>query len=502
MKKKLKISALITTLITVFIFVNLAGCNEDNPVNPSGTVSFQRDILPIYEANCNFPGCHNQTDKQAGIDLTSWNALMINGSAFGSEIIPYNSKWSHLMQHINRVDTNISAFSEPVMPKELMPYSNGQPLTRDKIELIQRWINEGAKNDAGEVAFSNITNKAFITNQASDYVAVVNLDNNHLIRLIDVGGRDNSTAPVDAPHVIIADNQGRYFYVSLIAENYIEKYDAVTYERLGRMFAGSSPAHIVISNDGTYGYYSNFDATANPEKWIKRFDTQTMSVTDTIIDGNRPAGMWQPHGLRLSHNNEFLAAATEKGEFLYIISTATDEIILAVPVDPIVPPTGNGTGSFIPYQVAITPDDRYIYVSCLRSNDVRVFDMQTQSFIQVIPVGLNPLAHEISPDGNLCYVPNRNSNSVTVIDINTRTVIKTIPNVGAQPHKIDFTADGHYAYVTCESVSGSFVHHPPVGSKKPGTTAVIDVWAGHVKVKDIEMASFPAGISITPGIGN
>jgi YVTN family beta-propeller protein len=121
---------------------------------------------------------------------------------------------------------------------------------------------------------------------------------------------------------------------------------------------------------------------------------------------------------------------------------------------------------------------------------------------QPIAVGLNPLAHEISPDGRWCYVPNQRSNSVTVIDVQTRTVVKTIPGIGVQPHKVDFTEDGHYAYVTCESRSGSFVHHPATGSKNPGTTCVIDVWGGHVKIKDIEMASFPAGISITPGKGN
>jgi DNA-binding beta-propeller fold protein YncE len=82
------------------------------------------------------------------------------------------------------------------------------------------------------------------------------------------------------------------------------------------------------------------------------------------------------------------------------------------------------------------------------------------------------------------------------------SVVKTISNVGAQPHKVDFTSDGHYAYVTCESVSGGFAHHPPTFGKSPGTTSVIDVWSGHNKIKDIEMASFPAGISITPGNGN
>lgn len=491
-------SSAIVVVWLIVLSVNFSGCSSDSPVSPTGTVSFSRDIQPIFESSCNFPGCHNSVDKQNGIDLTSWHSLMITGSHFGSEIVPYNSRWSHMMQHINRVDTNISPFAEPVMPKALVPYSNGQPLSASTVHLIQRWIEEGAKNDEGEVAFANINNKAFITNQASDLVAVVNLDNMHLVRLIPVGGRPQ----LDAPHVIIADNQGTYFYVSLISEGYIEKYNAHTYELVGRMFAGTSPAHIVISNDGSYGFYSNFDASASPEKCIKRFNTADMTITDTIIDAGRPAGMIQPHGLRFTHNNNYVLGATEKGELLYVINTATDEIEDAVPVDPTVPLTGNGTGNFVPYQVAITPDDRYVFVSCLKSNDVRVFDLQTRTFIQTIAVGLNPLALEISPDGRWCYVPNRNSNSVTVIDVQTRTVVKTIPSVGAQPHKLDFTADGRYCYVTCESTSGGFIHHPPVAGKAPGTTAVIDVLAGHVKIKDIEMASFPAGISITPGIGN
>jgi YVTN family beta-propeller protein len=212
--------------------------------------------------------------------------------------------------------------------------------------------------------------------------------------------------------------------------------------------------------------------------------------------------MNESHGMRLTHDESLLLMSTEGSEFLYVIRASDNEILDIVPVDQSVPPNGNGTGNFVPYQVAITPDDRYAYVSCLKSNDVRIFDVQARTFIQTIAVGLNPLAHEISPDGRWCYVPNRNSNSVTVIDIQSRAVVKTVPNVGAQPHKIDFTEDGHYAYVTCESRTGTFVHHPPVGSSKPGTTCVIDVWGGHNKIKDIEMASFPAGISITPGKGN
>jgi YVTN family beta-propeller protein len=380
------------------------------------------------------------------------------------------------------------------MPKAFPPYTNGQPLPRNIIEKIVNWIDQGAKNDNGEVAYSNITKKVFITNQASDYVAVVNLENNHLVRLIDVGGRNNVTQPLDSPHVIVVDNQGRYFYVSLIAEGYLEKYDAVTYEKKGRMYIGSSPAHIVLNSTGTIGYITDFTTAGS----IKEFDTQTMTIIGNITEFR----MKSPHGLRLSHNGTFLLCTTYVSEFLYLINTSDNNIEDVVPIDPSVPQNGTGTQNFLPYQIAITPDDRYAFISCSVSNDVRVFDIQTRTFIHTIPVGQKPLALEISPDGSWCYVPNRNSNSVSVISTQSMSVVKTIINAGAQPHMIDFTADGHYAYISCESNNGTFAHHPPVGSKKPGTTCVVDVWADHVKIKDIEMASFPAGVCVTPGIGN
>lgn len=487
--------------LTIFLLIftglyslNFIGCDTGPSITTGEPVSFSGDIMPIFEQNCNFPGCHNSTDKQAGIDLTSWEKVLLGGSNFGSEIIPYNSRWSNLMQHINRIDTNISPFSEPLMPELLRPYTEGLPLSRDNIVTVMDWINQGAKNDYGEVAFSNITRKAFITNQASDLVAVVDLDNNRLVRLIDVGGRNNQSQALDAPHVIIVDNQGSFFYVSLIAEGYMEKYNALTYQQAGRLLIGNSPAHIVLTNDGTKGYISDFTTSGS----IKVFDTQSMTVTGNISEFR----MNRPHGLRLSHDGTLIFTATQISELLYVINTSDNSIADVVQVDPSVPIGGAGTGNFYPYQIAITPDDKFAYVTCRKSNDVRVFDIQTRTFILNISTGLNPLALEISPDGRWCYVPNQASNSVSVIDLSTNTVIKTISNVGEMPHKVDFTADGHYAYVTCESARGVFVHHPTSSGTAPGTTAVIDVWGGHNKIKDIEMASFPAGISITPGIGN
>ncbi|MEO8514790.1 MAG: beta-propeller fold lactonase family protein [Ignavibacteria bacterium] len=467
--------------------ISFSGCN-DSPVRTGESVSFSGDILPVFEANCNFPGCHNSVDKQSGIDLTSWSSLMLHGSRFGAEIIPYSSRWSHLVQHIN-IDSNIAPVSQPLMPQAKPPYTNGMPLGSNIVRLITKWIDEGAKNDNNEIAFGNITRKAFITNQASDFIAVVNLDNMFVTRYVKVGESVNTIA---APHNVAVDSQGYYFYVTLISEGFIEKYDAMTYSKLGRLYAVSSPGHVIISPDGGKGYVTNYNVNGS-ERFIKSFRTSDMTVLNTISDITMNA----THGGRITKDGNRLITVSELGEYIQVINTINDEIIQTIPVAPIVPPSGNGTGFFRPIAVSISPDDRYAFVTCDRSNDVRVLDLKTYTIINIIPTGIFPIQSECSPDNKWLYVANRNSNSVTVIDINTFTVVKTISNVGAQPHGVAFTADGRFAYITCESVSGSYVHHPATGSSIPGTTAVIDVMNNHTKIKDIEMASFPAGISIT-----
>ncbi len=454
-------------------------------------------MLPIFIQNCGISGCHERgMQNNDNLELTSWNSIMVRGFRVGAALIPYNAFWSTLISHIN-LDTNLSLVSlTPRMPKSRPPIT-GQPLPPNLIHTIIQWVNEGAKDDDGKVAYSNIPNKAFITNQASDLIAVVDLDNNFVVRLIPVGSRSNM---LDVPHHVTVDNQGKYFYPALITEGTIEKYDAWTYEKLGSLYLGTSPAEIFLMNDGTRGYVTNWDASPSGFRGVFLVNTQNMSVLDTITD----ARMHATHGGRVTHDDQYFIAISQLSEYVTIIRTSDNQIDDQIPIDDLVPPNGNGTGLFQPYAVAITPDDRYAFISCPKSNDVRVLDTQSRAIIRTIHAPEYPLMLEISPDGRWCYVPNRNSGTVTVIDVQSMNIIKVISDIGVQPHGADFTQDGHYAYVTCESQVGinPYLHHPLTGSNRPGTTAVIDVWAGHVKVKDIEMASWPNGIAITPGRGN
>jgi YVTN family beta-propeller protein len=351
-----------------------------------------------------------------------------------------------------------------------------------------QWVDQGAKNDNGEVAFNTITRKAFCTNQAADFVAVVDLDNNFVVRYVKVGTGVNVLA---APHNVMVDAQGKYFYVTLIREGTVEKYDAITYGKLGTLSGIINPGHVIIMPNCIKGYVTEYDLNGL-ERAVKSFDAQTMTQINTISD----ITMSGSHGGRVTHDGKYLITVAELSEYVHITSTQNDSLESSIPVAQNVPPNGNGTGLYRTIAVSISPDDRYAFISCDKSNEIRVLDMQSRTITNIIQVGTFPIQSESTPDGRWLYVANRNSNSVSVIDVNTMTVFKTINNIGAQPHGVAITPDGHYAYVTCESVSGTYVHHPETGSLKPGTTAVIDILNGHVKVEDIEMGSFPAGISI------
>lgn len=93
-------------------------------------VSYYHDIRPIFNSDCN--ACHKPEKLKGELDMTSLAALM-KGGKHGAEIKPGEPDKSKLMDMISGDD--------PEMPKD------GDPLTRDRVALISRWIKEGAKDD-------------------------------------------------------------------------------------------------------------------------------------------------------------------------------------------------------------------------------------------------------------------------------------------------------------------------------------------------------------------
>lgn len=93
-------------------------------------VSFYRDILPIFKRSCT--GCHHPGKLKGQLDLTTYEAFK-KGGKHGGALKPGEPKDSLIMDEISG--------DEPSMPKE------GDPLHKDEVALIARWIAQGAKDD-------------------------------------------------------------------------------------------------------------------------------------------------------------------------------------------------------------------------------------------------------------------------------------------------------------------------------------------------------------------
>ena len=108
-----------------------AACAARAPRVPRGSasagVSFSQ-VDEIFRESCEH--CHNADDEKGGLLMDSY-ASLVAGGEHGNALVPGDSASSRLMQMIEG------------KLKPRMPYKE-DPLPRAQVELIRRWIDEGA----------------------------------------------------------------------------------------------------------------------------------------------------------------------------------------------------------------------------------------------------------------------------------------------------------------------------------------------------------------------
>lgn len=90
------------------------------------------------------------------------------------------------------------------------------------------------------------------------------------------------------------------------------------------------------------------------------------------------------------------------------------------------------------------------YICNTNDQTVSVIDLNSNTNIATIPVGLSPNAVCIHPNGTYVYITNKSSNSVSVINTSTNTIENTI-SLSAMPTGINLSPDGKYLYISNSS---------------------------------------------------
>ncbi len=135
--------------LTFFARALFASCHFDKTPEPqipidgipcdSSNVYFQNTILPLLVSSCAVPGCHDAGTAAEGIQLTSYQTIMNS-----LEIVPFDPNEGDLMEVITETD-----------PDKMMPPPPRARLTAAQIQLIRRWIEQGAQNNGCDESLGN-----------------------------------------------------------------------------------------------------------------------------------------------------------------------------------------------------------------------------------------------------------------------------------------------------------------------------------------------------------
>ena len=101
------------------------------------TVDFDREILPIFKSRC--WDCHSGTDKGGGIGFDDYASLFAEADSGLTPIMENDVAASELLKRVTATQDELR------MPPE------GDRLPKSEIELLRRWIGEGASRPPSQI---------------------------------------------------------------------------------------------------------------------------------------------------------------------------------------------------------------------------------------------------------------------------------------------------------------------------------------------------------------
>ncbi len=472
----------------------LLSCRKD--VGQQNRGNYPVEIGTIITTRCAVSGCHNsQSAVAAGnYNLETWET-MFAGSSSGSPVVPYNSAFSSFCYYINTYD-GLGLQNTPTMPL------NRQKLSYEEVKLIKDWIDVGAPDINGQIKWANNQGrkKFYAVNQGCDVVTVFDAETQLPMRVIHVGNKLSG----NTPHQVRVSPDGRYWYVTFVNSNILQKFNCKDDSYVGDiplspLAAGSGPDDaqdwnsFVISEDGKRAYCVSWTASGK----IAAVDLENRRLLHYL------GGQTFPHGVALNEAEDKIYVTAQGGNYITEIDTGftyTNQWSL----DNNAPPTNLPT--LEPHYMILSADKKNLLVSCQKSNDIRVFNLLSQSVTHVIPTGVYPQEITYSSVFDQYFVsctedtvsfPGAHG-SITRIQAGNYTTTRIA--CGFQPHGIAVDDNKKLLYVLSRNViaSGPAPHHTSLCAGRNGFVNFIDLSTFKVTAKRYELSVDPYFIFARP----
>jgi YVTN family beta-propeller protein len=286
------------------------------------------------------------------------------------------------------------------------------------------------------VAFNDDGSKAYISNESSGTITVVDTHTYQVLSTIPLGGQPS----------YIAQGPDGNFWVTNRSSNTVSVIDPNTDTVVKTLAVGHEPIGITFDPDRGVAYIANRDTTqpgvgTNGSVWVVR--TSTYEHIATIPTPS-------PVFTALNHDKTQLWVTNQYDAEISVFDTRDYHLIRTIAV-----PSGNGNPPY-PTSIQFNSDGTRAYYTNQFDDSLQVIDTTNYSVIKRIYLGdgATPVGLAINSDSSLAYVTNfrgRNHDdlhpgSISVIDLQTGDVIDNIP-VGVGPTGATLNDDGDRLWV-------------------------------------------------------
>jgi YVTN family beta-propeller protein len=236
-------------------------------------------------------------------------------------------------------------------------------------------------------------------------------------------------ATIDVPGIVVESvlsPDGATLYVSNFERNEVQAVDLAT-RRVKREFAaGLHPKVMVISADGGALFAANWSGES-----VTQIDTSTGKTVRTL-----PVGL-HPRGMALTRAGK-LYVANFDGASIDVFDGPEYGHVYRLAV------------CAIPRHLALSPDEKTLYISCYHDSEVHALDLATELVTHRVKVGANPKSLEVTRDGRYVFSADygEDAHGVTVVDTTDWTArIFSIPGMD-RGSGVAIAPDGQHALVT------------------------------------------------------
>jgi len=330
---------------------------------------------------------------------------------------------------------------------------------------------------AGPAAGQAPSPKLYVCNQGEATISIIDMESQAVETTVDL--KERGFSPNAKPHHVVAEPDGAYWYVTLIGENTILKFNRDN-EIVDRTSSFEVPGLMALHGDSDRLYVGRSMSAVDPPSSVGVLDRSSMTVEEEV-------GTFfpRPHPIAVQSDGAQAFVASLATNQLMGMNTASGETELTR--------LGGDTQTLV--QFALTPDGSTLIAGGQRTGQLLFFDARRAPSLSVtdtVQVGTQPWHPVITRDGATAYVPNKESHSVSVVDLEERTVTATIEGEGlAQPHGTVLSPDGRYLFVSNNNRNGTYT--PSGDNSDAGTVAVIDTETREV-TSVIEVGTYPTGL--------